>query len=268
MNLETLQIKNIEKNKNVYERIKLINQEYNRIDILNTSIAYLLTFEELKKIKAESETTLITVSKFTGVNYNRLRKITALYKASQPILDKIELFNKTQGKDGISASIVCRILKRKGILPSKMIERAEKEKWNTNDVDDYYIELRKEKENSKKEFLSRKEKRHLLIAVDEKISSDRRMKYNTRLIEIIKMLRTRLENIDDNRGISFVTSIDELMMLKKDIHNFLIKINNNCYRCKNCNLTFFTKIRTRKQKCSACSSNQIEKVRLDGKSQK
>ena len=263
MDLETLQIKDIEKNKNVYERIKLINQEYRRVDILNTSIAYLLTFKELKKIKAESKTTLLAVSKFTGVNYNRLRKIGKLFKASELVLDKIELFNKTKGIEGVSASVVCRILGRKGLLSLKIIERAEKEKWNTSDVDDYYTELRKEKENNKKEFLSRKEKRHLLNTVDDKMNSDRRIKYNTRLIEIIKMLRTKLENIDDNRGISFVTLINELMTLEKDIHEFLVKINNNCYRCKNCNLTFFTKIRTRKQKCSACNSKQIEKVRLD-----
>ena len=266
MDLENLQAKYIQKNKNVYERIKLINQEYRRVDILNTSIAYLLTFRELKKIKAESETTLLAVSKFTGVNYNRLRKIGKLFKASEPVLEKISLFNNTKGKEGVSAGVICRILGRKGILPSRIIERAEKDKWNTSDVDNYYIELRKEKENNKKEFLSRKEKRHLLIAVDKKISSDRRVKYNTRLIEIIKMLRTRLENIDDDRGISFVTMIDELIILEKDIHEFLVKINNNYYRCKNCNLTFFTRVRTRKQKCSACSSNQIEKVRLDGKS--
>ncbi len=268
MEMEKFQAKYISKNKNVYEKIKSINQEYKRADILNTSIAYLLTFKELKKIKAKTDTTLLTVAKFTGVCYARLREISALFKASQIVLDKVELFNKTRGKEGVSASVVCRILKRKGILPSKVIEKAVKEKWNTSNADNYFVQLREERNDNGKEFLSHKEKSDILGTVDKKISVDKRIKDNKRLIDISMILRRRLDDMNDNRGISFVSLVDELVSLENGVHEFLIRMNDNCYRCKNCNLTFFTQVKGKKEKCTACSSNQIEKVRLDEENKK
>ncbi len=271
--MENMNQKLVLKSKNIYERIKQINQEFKTVNTLNTSVAYLLIFKELKKIKGETNTTLLSVSQLSGVNYNRLRKISALYKANDKILAKIQLFNETKGKEGLSAGVVCRILKRKGLLQTKIIEKAEQEKWNTSDVDIYFVELSKQnkvaiedkKQNKEKQFLSKTEKRHVLKDVSEKISSDKLIKHNMSIVNYAKTLGEKISSIEDNKGMSFLSLINELVVLQKTIHNFMTKINNNCYRCKNCNFTFFTQVKTQKNKCTACGGKDIETIRLDGK---
>lgn len=270
--MEIMNQKVIVKNKNVYERIKQINQEFKTVNTLNTSIAYLLIFKELKKIKGETNITLLSVSQISGVSYNRLRKISALYKANNKILEKIQLFNDTKGKEGVSAGVICRILKRKGLLRSKIIEKAETEKWNTSDVDDYFVELNKQKEffiekqqKNNNSTISKKDKIHVLQKVSKKILADKLIKNNNSIINNVKQLTERIDDIEENRGISFISLMNYLSELQITLHKFNVKVNNNCYKCNNCSFIFFAQIKTRKKKCSDCGSYDIKKIRLDGK---
>ena len=112
-------------------------------------------------------------------------------------------------------------------------------------------------------YLSKIEKRAVFRKVTEQMKSNKLIKDNNSMIRTVIELRQKIRNIDDNRGMSVLSFINELILLQNTIHKFMVKVNNNCYKCKNCNFTFFTKVKTQKKKCGVCSSNKIVKIRLD-----